>query len=328
VLIDHITSAVLVSLAYAAVLPDGDDSLMTTADVWRRHDLGVFLTERRSRSEIAWELPSVLAGEEAVRFCPADRAWVSCEVARQTSVGTEWHAEGALVHLDAVIYPDPGVLVGPPSRNPLQGEDRQALPRSSSLRSRSGSHWPRSNVVAILEEGRRRVAAGVVGIQDTLSWRAAAGPWLASQGRDPAELLTLVELLRAGIGGATIDADRLEPWGASAPRLTDCLCRTFQPFVGLDQFSDRSGVGHLGLFTPELRLRLTELMYSLDIPHELYPLLYDAAIRDLRRRPVAGDHADWFSVVRAMHDLDAEAVARFMDELSRTVALVPVGGGG
>lgn len=282
---------VLIDLAYAAALGPVESAPAASEDIGRRH---VF----------AFDEPSTLGGPRPEWTLPREVA----------GPGQRWHVEGALLGLDVGLarLALRRLETDVPPMPRLSAADRRAFAEGAAvLRGPALDDEGRDRIAAALERGRarlRQAAADAAALEQVAAdlalrdWRRGALPAIAA--RDPAHFesaFTLAEELWLGSETAPPAA-----WGTSARWDDGCLCPRLRRPVALDELAGRTADGRMAALSPDLHLRVAELMAEMRLPARLVPAVLSLALQDLM------DEAE-----PAYLD-DALAIARYARALTRT----------
>ena len=287
-------ASTLPELAYASALGPAEGAPAAFEDVARRHGFAFEEAQPLGGPRPEWTVPREVGG-------PSQR----------------WHAEGALLGLDvglarlALRRLETDVLRVPL----LSAADRRAFAEGVVLVRRTAlDDATRDRIAEGLGRGRARIAQAVTdpaALERVIAdlrlrdWRRGALAIIAAH--DPAHFesaFTLGEELWLGWEGerpATAAA-----WGTSARWDDGCLCPRLARPVPLDDLAGRTADGRLAALSPDLHLRVAELMAEMKLPARLAPAILGLAVQDLM------DEAE-----PAYLD-DALAIARYARGLKRT----------
>jgi hypothetical protein len=287
-------ASTLIDLAYAAALGPAEGVPATSEDVARRHGF-------------VFEEPQPLGG-------PRPEWTVPREVG---GPGQRWHAEGALLGLDvglarlALRRLETDVLPVPL----LSAADRRAFAEGVVLVRRTAlDDATRDRIAEGLRRGRARLAEAVrdpAALERVSSdlrlrdWRRGALPSIAAH--DPAHFesaFTLAEELWLGWDGER--PAHAAAWGTSSRWDDGCLCPRLARPEPLDDLAGRTADGRLAALSPDLNLRVAELLSEMNLPALLAPAILGLAVQDLMDE-AAPAYLD-----------DALAVARYARGLRRT----------
>jgi hypothetical protein len=283
-------AGVLGDLAYAAALGSVESAPAASEDIGRRHLFVFDEPPPLGGPRPEWALPREVAGP-----------------------GQRWHAEGALLGLDVGLarLALRRLETDVPPVPLLSAADRRAFAEGAVL----------VRGIALDEEGRDRIAeacgagARASARRPPILWPSSAWSPISDARlapRRPAHdrrlrsgafvsAFTLAEEL--WLGGET---DPPAAWGTSARWDDGCLCpRLIRP-VPLDELAGRTADGRLAAHSPDLHLRVAELLAEMQLPPRLFPAILSLALQDLM------DEAE-----PAYLD-DALAVARYARGLTRT----------
>ena len=282
---------VLGDLAYAAALGPVESAPAASEDIGRRHLFVFDEPQPLGGPRPEWALPREVAGP-----------------------GQRWHAEGALLGLDVGLarLALRRLETDVPPVPLLSAADRRAFAEGAVLvRGAALDEEGRDRIAEGLRRGRarlRQAASDPVALERVVAdlrlrdWRRGALPTIAAYGPEPfVSAFTLAEEL--WLGGET---DPPAAWGTSARWDDGCLCpRLIRP-VPLDELAGRTADGRLAAHSPDLHLRVAELLAEMNLPARLAPAILSLALQDLM------DEAE-----PAYLD-DALAIARYARGLTRT----------
>jgi hypothetical protein len=192
-----------------------------------------------------------------------------------------------------------------------------------------------ATIAAALQKGRDRIARladapadseTVVEITNVGPLRRSLLSWTIE--RDPASVTRFFspsELLR--ISGDEEALRAAEDWGAPALSLTGCLCLALGPAIDWDLFAGRMGMGEsgfLGARSPDLLLRLSEILVALKLPtaiaHDIVPIAVQSALD--QARPSHLD--DWWALVKHTHELSSRVVEDYVSSVTTGHSMVAV----
>jgi len=282
---------VLIDLAYAAALGPVESAPAASEDIGRRHVFGFDEPSTLGGPRPEWTLPREVAGP-----------------------GLRWHVEGALLGLDVGLarLALRRLETDVPPMPLLSAADRRAFAEGAAVvRAPALDDDGRDRIAAGLQRGRARLrqaaadpaaleqVAADLGLRD---WRRGALPAIAA--RDPAHFesaFTLAEELWLGS-----ESDPPAAWGTSARWDDGCLCPRLRHPAPLDELAGRTADGRMAALSPDLHLRVAELMAEMRLPARLVPAILSLALQDLM------DEAE-----PAYLD-DALAIARYARALTRT----------
>ena len=287
-------ASTLIDLAYATALGPAESAPAASEDVARRHGFVFQEPQPLGGPRPEWTVPREVGGP-----------------------GQRWHAEGALLGLDvglarlALRRLEADVLSVPL----LSAADRRAFAEGVVLARRTAlDDATRDRIAEGLRRGRARLAEAVrdpaslervssaLGLRD---WRRGALPSIAARDPDRFEAaFTLGEELWLGWEGERPAS--AAAWGTSARWDDGCLCPRLAPPVPLDELAGRTADGRLAALSPDLNLRVAELMAEMKLPALLAPAILGLAVQDLMDE-AAPAYLD-----------DALAIARYARGLRRT----------
>jgi hypothetical protein len=285
---------VLTDLAYAAALGGAEGAPAALEDVARRHGFALGEPAPLGGPRPEWAVPQEVRG-------PAQR----------------WHAEGALLGLDLALAQLAlrRLEIDVPPVPLLSGADRRGFAEGAVLvRANAVDDATRDRVAEGLRRGRARLAQAasdplalerVIADLRLRDWRRGALPAMAA--RDPGRLenaFTLGEELWLGEEGAPSPTAAV--WGTSARGDDGCLCPRLTRPSPLDELAGRTADGRLAALSPDLHLRVADLLAEMNLPARLAPAILSLALQDLmdEARPAYVD--------------DALALSRYARSLTRT----------
>jgi hypothetical protein len=285
---------VLTDLAYAAALGGAEGAPAALEDVARRHGFALGEPAPLGGPRPEWAVPQEVRG-------PAQR----------------WHAEGALLGLDLALAQLTlrRLEIDVPPVPLLSGADRRGFAEGAVLvRANAVDDATRDRVAEGLRRGRARLveaASDPAALQRVVAdlrlrdWRRGALPSIAA--RDPAHLenaFTLGE--ERWLGGEGEPSPAAALWGTSARGDDGCLCARLTRPAPLDELAGRAADGRLAALSPDLHLRVADLLAEMKLPARLAPAILSLAVQDLmdEARPAYLD--------------DAMAISRYARTLTRT----------
>ena len=304
------TADVLTALAYALAMSPAAGPPEIYAEAHRFHDFGNGLADT-SFGDQAWAVPR--------------------EVARPDGGS---RVSGALLGLDLARAPDQlrrvaadGLVDGPV----ITESDYQSAAARLVLAARA-TDWPRdgARVAQDIARGRQIVADWIAShaapevIEDALAraavsgWRTNFAAWLV-EARDRGGLdgfLTMTDFYRLGTGD-----DLPDGWGQSGWLVESCWCLR-KPDRRIPEFWQGRSASLAASTSADLPLRLTELLATLELPHDLLEPLMPMALQD------AIDHAsqisttDWEAFAWPRH-LKADRIEAYLLELVASHTLAP-----
>jgi hypothetical protein len=305
---------VLVSIAYAAALGDPDGPVFLGPDVSRRHDFGLDQAEP-TRTSIVWSL-----AEE------------------QSAPGAPWHLTGSILALDVGLAAmrlrriESGTMPPPPA---LSGTEVREFAEAVAWMNRfdlgdrdcheimEGVNEGRAALQsARADTGRLTELAIEVGVD---AWRTAAIPWrVAHEPESLSRLLTLVELNALGRRRARA-AGPSANWGPSLLGTTGCLCLE-QPARATKSALARPG-SSLASLTPDLKLRVAEVLDSHGLPASLAPPLLATLLRDFLDEARPAHPEDWLTLAAEAQAWPIERIDDHIAALASDGPLVSTGDG-
>jgi len=285
---------VLTDLAYATALGGEEGAPAAVEDVARRHRFALGEPEPLGGPRPEWAVPQEVRG-------PAQR----------------WHAEGALLGLDVALarLVLRRLEIDVPPVPLLNGADRRAFAEGAVLvRANSIDDTTRDRISEGLRRGRARLAEAAsdpVALERVIAdlrlrdWRRGALPSIAA--RDPAHLenaFTLGEELWLGAEGEP--PPPAAAWGTSAHWDDGCLCARMTRPAPLDELAGRTADGRLAALSPDLHLRVADVLAEMKLPARLAPAILTLALHDL------------IDEAKPAYLEDALAISRYARGLTRT----------
>jgi hypothetical protein len=250
--------------------------------------------------------------------------------------GQRWHAQGALLGLDVglarLALRRLETDVPPVPR--LSAADRRAFAEGVVLvRATAVDDATRDGIAEALRRGRARLAqaaadpavlADVTADLRLRDWRRGALPSIAAG--DAAHLesaFTLSEELWLGGGG---DAEAAAAaWGTSARWDDGCLCPRLVRPAPLDALAGRTAEGRLAALSPDLHLRVAELLAEMRLPARLAPAILSLALQDLMDEAEPAYLDDTLAITRYARALTRTRMEDYVAALVGRGPLVPVG---
>jgi hypothetical protein len=313
-LCDQALARVLMSVAYAMHLGNGDGSVLLGGDVSRRHDFGLKLAVAAQRRRMPWQIP-----------------------VPQILPGVPWHVSGSVLALDvglsslALREVTAGRLAERPDA--VREADRKAFSDAVALLDpRDLTDSGRAVIVETLTRGRAQVArlrdhpgevdpvfAGVHSLrldglrQRAIRWTLVNDPLAIESWFSLSEVLVL--------GKPSTD---LHAWGMSGIPFESCLCTRLQAQAPWHIFTGQLTAGVLPARITDLNLRVAEMSAALKVPAVLTRGILAAAVLDFLHdvRPSDGD--DWMAFIRAARRLSRERIEDYTAALTANGPLVPM----
>jgi hypothetical protein len=219
-----------------------------------------------------------------------------------------------------------------PPQPTLNGNDRRAFAEVAvMLDPRTLTDADLAAIAGAIDRGRERVktiadnggAGEAVAAAAGLSgWRLQAFEWRRAHEPDRVlPLFSLGDLLRLGDPDPALVA-RLDLWGTSAVSATGCLCLRFPPRVGTDAYEGRQDAGLWAGFTPDVTLRVVELMHRLKLPAALLPGVLQSVLQSYVESAATAYHGDWMRMIAQAQALTEERLADHVAALTAVGALV------
>lgn len=309
---DALLGRVLISLIYAASLGDPEGTVLLAGDVGLRHELGAGERDDTMRRRTPWMLP-----EES------------------TYGGRPWHVRGSLLALDVGLarFALRRLSNDVPSRPSLNGNDRRTFSETVVLFDpRAVTDGDRSAIAAAIGRGRSRVQAlgepdadleAVTAAAGFTGWQRHALAWMRAH--EPDRLLSMFslgELLAVGAPDASLER-RLDRWGTSAIPVTGCLCLRFPPRGSAEAYEGRQDLGLLASATPDLPLRVAELLDALKLPAVLAAGVLPSVTLEFVESVQTAYHDDWLRMALHAQALSEERMTDHVSALTAVGALVP-----
>lgn len=309
---DALLGRVLISLIYAASLGDPEGSVLLAGDVGRRHEFGAGERDDTMRRRTPWMLP-----EES------------------TYAGKAWHVRGSLLALDVGLsrFALRRLSTNLPTRPSLNGNDRRTFSQTVILFDpRAVTDEDRSAIAAAIDRGRKRVQSlsEPVGDLEAITadagftgWQRQALAWMRAH--EPDRLLSmfsLADLLTLGAPGASLKL-RLDRWGTSAVPVTGCLCLRFPRRGAAEAYEGRQDLGLAASATPDLALRVAELLDALKLPAALAGGVLPSVTLEFVESVQTAYHDDWLRMALHAQALSEERMTDHVSALTAIGALVP-----
>jgi hypothetical protein len=295
--VDRVAATALRALAYAPFMGDPKGPLLLAGDVGPRHDYGFvdLIVPRRSR--IAWELPEIVTGP-----------------------GIKWHLQGSVLALDlamASLLLRDSVDGAPPEAGAFDRADRLALTRSATTFPIS-AEWTNDSLTAIaaaIARGRKAIATSPASHDGRWEWRYQAAAWVKAHEPGAAgSLLAMTDFLAFGTpGGGWGEFHR---YGTEQLPMSGSLRPALPPAMIWETALGHFGRGALAAWSPDLRLRVAELLADLKLPGLLAPALAARAANKVFGGVAPADPYDWGVVLRRVNELTRDDVADFVAALT------------
>lgn len=308
--VEWATLHVLASLAYTPYLGDPTGPAARAGDLSLRHRFGVHDPSESARRNDPWRVPTQAGAGGAVTgaLLGVDLA-LSRLALRRLSTGTA-PAPSLLITADVETFFAQVALANP----------------------RSVATSDMSAAVEALGRGRARVqsAAGDAAALDVLAGaggmtgdRRSVLAWMTHH--EPsrvAEMFSLGELVAIGDGAGRI------PDAAGTPTLAlDGRWRLAWPAAEpYEPYSGRPTLGLMATFTPDVSLRVAELIEQAHLPLELLPGVLAYAIQDLVDGAPVFSTDDWLGLVRHARALTKERFEDIVGALAGVGILSPADG--
>jgi hypothetical protein len=310
---DEMVGRVLISLAYAIHLGDGEGTVLLGGDVSQRHDFGLTSPVAEVRRRTPWATPDP-----------------------QSQAGVPWHVSGSVLALDvglsslALRSVSGGGIAD--RADVIKDFDRKAFSDSVALLDPLDlTEDARAGIVAALARGRARIArledhpeeAGRV-FDDVHSLRVDGGRqrairWtLVNDPRTVDRWFSLSEVLVLGKPAADLHA-----WGMSGIPFESCYCSRLQPVPPWQIFTGQLNTGVLPARIADLNLRIAEMSAELKVPAVLSRGILAAAVEDYLDDVQPSDYDDWMAFVRAARRVPRERVEDYTAALTANGPLVP-----
>jgi hypothetical protein len=301
---------VLIDLAYAAALGPAESAPAASEDIGRRHVFGFDEPGTLGGPRPEWTLPREVAGP-----------------------GQRWHVEGALLGLDVGLarLALRRLETDVPPMPLLSAADRRAFAEGAAvLRARALDDEGRDRIAAALQRGRARLRQAardgaaleqVVADLNLRDWRRGVLPTVART--DPAHFesaFTLGEELWLGSEAPPPPAS----WGTSARWDDGCLCPRLRRPVPLDELAGRTADGRMAALSPDLHLRVAELMAEMRLPARLAPAILSLALQDLMDESEPAYLDDALSIARYARGLTRTRMEDYVAALVGRGPLSPV----
>ena len=283
----------LTDLAYATALGPAEGAPAASEDVARRHGFAFEEPQPLGDRAPEWTVPREVGG----------RASAGMRKARCSAWTWGWPASpcGASRRRPARSPPQRG-------RPPCLRRGRSAGPAAPRL-----DDATRDRIAEGLGRGRARIAEAVTDpatlervIADLRLRTGAAAPSLPSPRTIPR---ISSPPSRSAIACGWVEGERpatAAAWGTARDWDDGCLCPRLARLAPLDDLAGRTADGRLAALSPDLHLRVAELMAEMKLPARLAPAILGLAVQDLM------DEAE-----PAYLD-DALAIARYARGLKRT----------
>ena len=300
---------VLGDLAYAAALGPAESAPAASEGIGRRHRFGFEEASPLGGPRPEWTLPREVAGP-----------------------GLRWHVAGALLGLDVALarLALRRLETDVPPMPLLSAADRRAFAEGAALvRVTALDDAGRDRIAAALQRGRtrlRQAAADPIALARVAAdlrlrdWRRGALSAIARH--DPAHFesaFTLGEELWLGS-----ETDPPAAWGTSARWDDGCLCPRLRRPAPLDELAGRTADGRLAALSPDLHLRIAELMAEMQLPARLAPAILSLALQDLIDEAAPAYLEDALSIARYARGLDRTRVEDYVAALVGRGPLSPV----
>jgi hypothetical protein len=248
--------------------------------------------------------------------------------------GQRWHARGSLLGLDVALarLALRRLENDVPPAPLLTAADRAAFAEGPVLmRSTALDEKGRDAIADALRRGRARLAAAAAdpaGLASLVArlplrdWRRSTLSWLAA--RHPGQVEAAFTLGEVAWLGVEDGAPPPPPeWGTSARAEEGCLCTRVAAPVALDALTGRAADGRLASLSPDLHLRVAELLSELALPARLAPAVLTLAAQDEVDGLAPAFLDDRLAVARYARALTRERVEDYVAALVGRGPLVP-----
>jgi hypothetical protein len=301
--LDRLAATALRALAYAPYMGDPNGPLLLAGDVGPRHDFGFEDVVVSRRGRIAWELPEIVSGP-----------------------GLKWHLRGSVLALDmamASLLLRDSVDGAPPEAGSFDREDRLALVRSATTFPIT-AEWTDDNLAAVaaaIGRGRRAAPASPSTYDGRWEWRYQATAWVKAHEPTAAEsLFAMTDYLAFGAAGE--EWRTFGRYGTEQMPMNGSLRPSLPPAMIWETALGHVGRGSMASWTPDLRLRIAELLVDLKLPAILAPALAARAAAKVFGGVAPADPYDWGVVLRRVVELTRDDVADFVAALTADGTLV------
>jgi hypothetical protein len=301
--VDRIGATALRALAYAPFIGDAASPLLLSGDVGPRHDYGFAddLPNRRT----AWSLPMIVAGRS-----------------------TAWHLRGSVLALDfamASLLLRDSVDGLPPEAGAFHPVDRLALIRSA-VTFPISFDWTQDNlgrIATAIQRGRASLPDSPFTYDGRWEWRYQAMDWVKA--REPgaeSALYGITDFLAFGVSEDEWTA--LASLGTEQLPMNGSLRLALPPRVIWETILGHFGPGLMAAWTPDLRVRVAELLAELKLPGLLAASITGRAAAKVFAGIAPADPYDWSVVQRRVMELSRDDVSDLVAALTSDGTLITI----